>query len=99
MTVQERLELLKYLQLVLPTLADHALYSVGLACTSLAHSGHEDGETPHETFLIVLDMLNDPNTRALGNIACAMANAQVAAQRSEESVRAAITKSVNNSHR
>lgn len=86
MTVQERIELLSFIERILPTLADHALYSVGLACTSLAHSGHEDGETPRETFDFVLDMLNEPNARALGNIACALANAQTAAQRSDTAV-------------
>jgi hypothetical protein len=87
MTVQERIELLSFIKRVLPTLADHALYSVGLACTALAYNGEdEDAETPRKTFEYVLDMLNDPNTRALGTIACAMANAQTAAQRSDNAV-------------
>lgn len=90
MTVQERIQLVAFVEQVLPTLADHALYSIGLACTALAHSGEEDGETPRKTFEDVLDMLNEPNTRALGTIACAMANAQAAAQRSEEAVRSDI---------
>lgn len=86
MTVQERIEFLAFVERVLPTLADHALYSVCLACTALAHGSEEDGETPREIFDGVLDMLNEPNTRALGTIACAMANAQTAAQRSEKAV-------------
>jgi hypothetical protein len=86
MTVKERLQLVSFVETILPTLPDHALYAIGLACTALSHSGEEDGETPRETFDCVLDMLNDPNTRALGTIACAMANAQTAAQRSDKAV-------------
>lgn len=97
MTVEERVQLLSFMEKILPTLADHALYSVGLACTALAHNGHEDGETPRETFDGVLDMLNEPNTRALGTIACALANAQTAAQRSEKTLMADVVGRVRRS--
>lgn len=90
MTVQERIELLNYIQRALPLLSDYDLYALGLACTALAHGSGEDGETPRETFDHVLDTLNEPNTRALGTIACAIANAQVAAQRSASAVEAEI---------
>lgn len=90
MTIQERLELLNFIQRALPTLSDTDLHSIGLACTALAHGRGEDGETPRETFDHILNMLNDPNTRALGTIACALANAQVAAQRSASAVEAGI---------
>jgi len=87
MTVQERMEISALIERLLPVLSGPALYSLGLACTALAHSaGPEDAETPRETFEAVLDMLNVPNTKALGNIACALANSQVAGHRSAQGV-------------
>lgn len=83
-SVQERIQLLGFIEQILPTLPDHALYAIGLACTSLANSDEGEAETPRETFDAILDMLNTPSSRALGTIACAIANAQAAAQRSDD---------------